>query len=344
MGELFREGGPHRIRRTGPDECHMSVTLPVDEAGMLGRECPSDTCSPGYFKVKPGTGVTGQTVAYCPYCRSAGDPEEFHTEAQREFARDVAVNEAIGGVNDMIRGALGLDAAGKKKIGGGLISIEMSLQPTQPSYISRPIEQELRRDLLCSTCGLQHAVFGLAVWCPDCGADLFLSHVGEEFSVIRRILAAVSDRNTQLGPRVAARDVENALEDVVSLFETVLKVMCRLYLRSQGMPEEEITTTIETKVRNKFQSIALADATFAALLGRPLLGGESASTIAALTEIFEKRHPITHNLGIVDRKYIRKVASGELVGREVRVSASEVIAAIEVVERVLAGAYRPSAA
>jgi len=81
--EIFREGGLHNIKRTGPDQYSMNVSLPTDSDGMLARECPSDTCSPAYFKVKLGTGITGgQTEAFCPYCAHKDEPGDFHTKAQ----------------------------------------------------------------------------------------------------------------------------------------------------------------------------------------------------------------------------------------------------------------------
>lgn len=342
MGDLFKEGGPHRVRRTGKDQYEMSVSLPLDEAGMMGRECPSPECSPAYFKVKPGTGLLDQTVAYCPYCRTAGDPTDFHTQAQHQYARSIAVGEASDGLNELLKDALGIGHTGKKKIDGGLISIEMSLKPVRRPPVGRPVEEELRRDLVCAVCGLAHAVFGLAVWCPDCGVDLFLSHVHQELSINRRILDAVPTRQLELGSRVAARDIENALEDTVSIFEAVLKAICRLHLALTGMAKEQIATTIESKVRNRFQSVALAPAAFAEVTGRDLFEGCSEQEVEWLRQIFEKRHPITHNLGVIDRKYLARVESGETLGREVRVTATEVGRAIDLVERVLAQAYQAS--
>ncbi len=58
MSDLFMPGGPHNIKRTGPDQYSMSISLPKDTDGMHARECPSEVCSPAYFKVKPGTGIT----------------------------------------------------------------------------------------------------------------------------------------------------------------------------------------------------------------------------------------------------------------------------------------------
>lgn len=95
---LFREGGPYSIRRTGPEEHSLSTPIPADECGRIARTCPSGTCSPGYFRLKPGTGlIEGVEVAYCPYCRHAANPEEFTTEEQIRYAQDIAMREAKRG-------------------------------------------------------------------------------------------------------------------------------------------------------------------------------------------------------------------------------------------------------
>lgn len=43
-----------------------------------------------------------------------------------------------------------------------------------------------------------------------------------------------------------------------------------------------------------------------------------------LDAAFEKRHPITHNLGVVDRKYLERAQAAERHGREVRIVATEI--------------------
>jgi len=136
---LFREGGPHRIRHTGGDTYEMRVSIPTDDEGRTARECPDEACSPGYFKVKGGTGITeGQEIAFCPYCRHEGDPSDYYTKEQVRYAKDVAEREAMNGVEDMLKDALGLGSTGKRKLGGGLLSIEMSMQPFQKPPVRRP--------------------------------------------------------------------------------------------------------------------------------------------------------------------------------------------------------------
>lgn len=128
--EIFRQGGPHNIRRTGRDQYTMSVEMPTDAMGMTARECTDATCSPGAFKIKYGTGLTGeQEHAYCPYCRWATDPDEFITEEQKRYLQDIVTDEASQGLDRMVKGAFGLGPSNRKKIGGDFISMEMKYEP-----------------------------------------------------------------------------------------------------------------------------------------------------------------------------------------------------------------------
>jgi hypothetical protein len=48
---------------------------------------------------------------------------------------------------------------------------------------------------------------------------------------------------------------------------------------------------------------------FQEVLSIPLLDHLQPAKVAALMQTFEKRHPITHNLGIVDRKCLERLQS-----------------------------------
>jgi predicted nucleic acid-binding Zn-ribbon protein len=277
--DLFREGGPHNIKRSGDDEYQFSIELPTDEDGMLGRECVSSECSPGYFKVRPGTGITeGHLEAFCPYCRHSGEPREFTTKAQMEYAKSLVMREAQQGLNHMVKKALGIGPSGRKKMGGGFISMELSYKPGTPRPVPRPLEEELRRDVVCPNCGLQHAVFGLATWCPDCGMDIFLSHVAEEFKAVERVIAAVGDRRANLGARIAARDIENALEDTVSIFEAVMKAITTRHLLNSGATQDEVHEIVEKRIRNVSSRYAQPRRSLSSISGSPCLKGPTKPT------------------------------------------------------------------
>jgi predicted nucleic acid-binding Zn-ribbon protein len=334
--DLFKGNGNDKIKRTGPDEYTMSVQIPTDADGLVGRECPDYSCSPGYFKVKLGTGIIeGHEEAYCPYCRHASEPSGFMTKAQVEYAKNIVLREAERGISNMIENALGLGPSRKKRFGGDFISIEMSYKPGRLPQVRPPIEEELRRDVTCPKCGLEHAVFGLASWCPDCGSDIFLVHVDKEFAVVRCMLGDVKRRHEQLGARVAARDVENALEDSVSIFEAALRAMTKRYMKNSGNSDQDINDVLRKRVANRYQSIQLAAEVWEREFGIELFKDCDKTGVETLRSTFEKRHPITHNLGIVDRKYMERVRSGELEGRDVPVTVEEIEGAIAFSSQVL---------
>ena len=70
---------------------------------------------------------------------------------------------------------------------------------------------------------------------------------------------------------------------------------------------------------------------------QPFAGIEAGEILEEARTVFEKRHPITHNLGVIDRKYLERVRSGELEGREVRITPWEVEQAIELAGRFFGG-------
>lgn len=332
---VFKEGGPYQIKRIGTDKFSMQMSIPADADGFVGRSCPNNACCPGYFKVKLGTGIReGQLKAYCPYCRHEEEPGGFFTSSQAEYAKQIALHEAIKGINERIQDALDLGPSGRKTYGGGMFSIEMSYKPGTLPPVMPPMEEVLRRDITCPHCGLQHTVFGLATWCPDCGRDIFLIHMDKEFEAIQKMLSDVKRRREVLGARVAARDIENALEDVVSVFEAAMRAITLRKMKESGLSDDQIQEKFK-KIGNKYQNINLAKQVCEDEFNVQLLNGFDSKQIDSFRLTFEKRHPITHNLGIVDRKYLEKVRLGELEGRDVSVTPEEITMVIDLATKIL---------
>ena len=324
-------------RSLGGDRCEVSVSIPTDGTGMIPRECPDvPSCLPGYFRVKGGTGIVDPTYGkcFCPYCGKEAEPDHFLTPGQVKYAESVAFREAHGMFDDLLRRELGLDRRGHRKLSGGLLEVTMELKPSRPPPLKYPREDEVRRDLTCPHCSLEHAVFGLAIWCPDCGEDIFLSPVDAELEVINKILADVSGRRERLGRRVAVRDVENALEDLVSLFEGVLKFVTRRSIeRTSG---KEAADNALKRIRTGFQNPNKAAELLLDLLNVELFAGVDEADRKAFTRTLGKRHPITHNLGVADPAYKARSDSWVREGRDVSVSVDEVIAACGIARRVFA--------
>lgn len=334
--DLFREGGEFNIRKLGDEQYEMQVPIPTDEAGLIARECTRPECSPGYFKIKGGTGLPGPMAeSYCPYCRVAAEPSKFATAAQWAYVLDQGKNEAKKGLDRVIRDTLGFKGSNRRNLVDGLIKIDITYDPPRTGIVAKPIEDELQRDIVCPRCTLVHAVYGLATWCPDCGSDIAAEHIRLELHHLALILADVPNRRAKLGARAARRDIENALEDCVSVFEAAVKYFLRRHLSEKGTPDSEIETILGRKIRNGFQDLARAPELFLEYCGIPLFEALTSDQLAELTRLVGMRHPITHNLGVVDRKYLERTAASERIGRELRISEAEVGLAIHLVERML---------
>lgn len=337
--DLFKSEGPYKFEKAGHEEYRLSAPMPVGADGHYARECPDKTCSPGYFRVKGGTGLTGDDCqrAFCPYCRGEDDPQEFITRQQLDYMESIVTRQATKGLTEMLHETLGIKPGRPKRMGGSFLSIEMSVKSTPAPPVRVPFEEELRRDITCPLCGLEHHVFGLATWCPDCGRDIFLAHLKSELEVLSAMLNDVPRRREGLGERVAAKDLENILEDLVSVVEAVLKLVTRRKL-SESLDPDEVDSRLK-QIGNAYQSISRGSKVLREQIGLDLFDAPASATGATLEGTFEKRHPITHNLGIVDRKYLERAVAAEVEGREITVTEVELRSSIELVESALADVY-----
>lgn len=281
-----------------------------------------------------GTGITGNLpLAYCPYCRHETAPSNFITAEQKRYALDLVKEQLASGLGDMFAKALQLDSSGKRRIGGGLFSIEMWLERSTRARPRLPFEERVRRDVVCHHCGLDQSVYGLATWCADCGSDIFLTHVEEEFGVIRAMLGDLPRREQVLGARVAGKDLENALEDIVSIFEGGLRAFVRRHLLGSGKTLDEVREIFRKEVRNGFQSIARSEELLRKLCSLEIRQALASPQLEELARVFAKRHLIAHNLGVIDRKYLESTNTHGNEGTELPISIPEI-------ERVLGIAIR----
>lgn len=183
------------------------------------------------------------------------EPSDFTTKEQVRYAKDHVVQELSNGLDRMFKDVFKLGPSGRRTLNrGGMISMEITHKSSSQRPIRKPVEEQLRRDVICPSCGLDHSVYGLATWCADCGTDIFLTHIDAELAVIGKMLSDVPRRREILGERIVAKDLENCLEDTVSIFEAVLKILTRRAFIKQEMTAEEIDQIFRQN-GNCFQSI-----------------------------------------------------------------------------------------
>src|SRR5258706_12405564 len=90
MWRILMDDAIRHLRRL---ENGMKISMPTDENGLTGRECPNPDCL-GTFKIKFGTGLKGEKLpCHCPYCGHIAPQDQFWTQEQLAYIQSIAMNE-----------------------------------------------------------------------------------------------------------------------------------------------------------------------------------------------------------------------------------------------------------
>jgi hypothetical protein len=284
----------------------IPVSIPNDEDGYLGRECPK--CE-SYFKVTLGTGITtGNPPCHCPYCGEVGSPDVFWTQGQIEYARSVALNKITGAVlKDLKKLEFTSKPTGAFGIG---ISMKVEGRPHPIRYFH---ESRLETEVVCGGCTLRYAIYGVFAYCPDCGQHNSLQILEKNLELAGKQLALAGTLEGDLSAQLVA----DALENGVSAFDGFGREICRVHSGKSSNPAKAEAIS--------FQNLAGAQKNVQALFGVDLVSGLPADEWDALCRSFQKRHPLAHSMGIVDEEYLKKTSDPPArLGRKVPIPPGEV--------------------
>lgn len=285
----------------------ISIPIPPDEEGYIGRECPVETCL-GYFKITPGTGLKGPAPCHCPYCGHSGEHNTFFTPEQIEYAKSVAIRRITDAVH---RDLKSLEFEHKPQGAFG-IGISMKVTNSAPHPIRYYREKRIETKVVCDKCTLRFAIYGVFGWCPDCGAHNSLQILSKNLELAKKELLLAASVEIELAEHL----VGDALENVVSAFDGFGREIC-------SQKAADIRFQNMTGARRRVQE------TF----GFDFADELSADSWIATCRIFQKRHLLAHKMGVVDDEYVQRANDpGAVVGRRIRVTQDEVSLAISLVE------------
>lgn len=282
----------------------LSISIPPDNEGYTGRECPE--CKK-YFKIKFGTGIDGDVPCHCPYCNHTGSHDEFWTTAQIEYAESVAIQKISG---DFLKSLKKLE---RKPNRNDFISIGITVKgnPTPITYYS---EKELEEKVTCSNCTLEYTIYGTFGYCPDCGIHNSQQILFANFDTITKMLELAKNADSD----IAQRMIENCLEDAVSSFD--------------GYGRE--CTSKAGKVIS-FQNISGAKKNIQNSFGIDISSSLIPDDWQFVTNQFQKRHLLSHKMGIIDDEYIKKTNSNPAtIGRKVKVDSDDVVKLINALKSI----------
>ncbi len=301
----------------GPE---FRISIPTDDKGMIGRECPQIDCE-GYFKIQPGTGLVGENLpCHCPYCGHTAEVNDFLTKAQADYLKSALMHQVT---DAMLKDFKALEFNHRSHGGFG---VDVSLRVTgRPTPIRHYQEQQLETEVVCDHCALRYAIYGVFGFCPDCAIHNSLQILDKNFQLIAKMLTLAESQESALAESL----VENALEDCVSAFDAFGRETCRVFASKGADPARagEI----------RFQNIVGARDRVQQQFGVDFSASSNAADWTQVRQAFEKRHLLVHKLGVVDENYLQATGdSRALLGRKVPITAAEV-AALAVSLRFIGG-------
>lgn len=294
------------LRRLGNS---ISIPIPADENAFTGRECPQPDCE-GYFKIELGTGLKGEGLpCHCPYCGHTAGHDQFWTKEQIEYAKSVAMRKITDAIHKDFK-KLEFDHKPKGAFG---IGISMKVKTGRPTPIHHYREKKLETEIVCDSCTLRYSVYGVFAFCPDCGQHNSLQILDKNLELVLKMLGMAATVEAEL----AGRLVENALEDCVSAFDGFGREILRIHAKKSSDPAKAEKVS--------FQNLDSANQNVFGLFSFELKAGLSSGEWNTAIRGFQKRHLLSHKMGVVDVDYLRK--SGDthaVVGRKIDIGAGEV--------------------
>ncbi|MFF9013552.1 hypothetical protein ACF09C_11390 [Streptomyces sp. NPDC014870] len=299
------------------DQYKVSVSMPFDPDGFYGRQCPE--CSM-LFRVNADDyeALPEGLQLWCVYCGHNADHTEFWTDQQRERAMEAA--RALG-AQIVHQGFTRMLRKSRSTARRGQVSISFRNRPPYPRPLPGIDEERLARTRTCAGCEIRYGVFGEHRYCPVCGrlpaATVAFDALQAETARLDALASLHDETKAVLREQgVFTRSWVDAVENVVGVVEAL----------GSSVFHERVTDS-EERLRGKgsvFQRLDdMADLFVSAGCPdvRALVGP---STWNRLTRTWAARHVFTHNDGVVDERYLRRVPGARTsLGQRLVISEAE---------------------
>ena len=322
----------------------LGVAMPAGEDGLWPLRCPKHP-EDHVFKIEvtqkshndehPGV-QSEDSPLYCPYCGYAADLWDFAPK-QHARLRAAATAAAEQLTTSMLDEMLGKAFGGRSRSssrGAGISSIGFEFKrgnpPRRRSLPELGEVDETRRTMQCGACGEVVAVYGLAIYCPNCGRLAPAEQFGELIRMHRDGLAAldavpqeVKRELTESGALGA--NYENTIKDGFGALEAFLRARFEVAapgvaLRGKG---------------NVFQRLGDAAALYRKHLGVDLPALLGADDWDQLNQAASMRHVLVHNAGIVDARFLDRLPDWpQQAGQRIQIKKSDAVGFVALLERV----------
>lgn len=314
----------------------ISVKVELDDDGYLDRLCPNSECKRA-FKVLMEDWKTKVADArvYCPFCRHERRATAWNTKKQ---SRSIA-DQGVASVQKILGEGLSADARrfnqeqrARGRRSRGLFDVSMSLEykpGRKPVIIPAKAAEELRQRFACEECGCRYASLGASFFCPACGHNSVLRTFDATVETVRKA--------TNLRGALAGSLDADSLEDAVrqTLEDQFPRLVGAFERFSEGLFSKLANESQHPRQGAYFQRIDDGSNLWFAATGSAYEVFLSPTEIARLKLLFQQRHVLGHNQGIVDQSYLdRSGDTSYSVGQRLVIRETDVLELADLVSRL----------
>jgi hypothetical protein len=315
--------GARVVDRDG-DNVRFEITMPVDDQGFFGRQCPSCRL---VFRIDADAfeALPDDAEMWCVYCGHRDDPSDFITQQQLDRATSAVGDWGEQYIRRQLGPALSRLSRPAPRSGWG-IGIKVHMDPYYPRPLPGVSEEELIRVRTCVACSVRYAVFGEHRFCPTCGPLLAITVAIDALEAeTTRLDLLVNLPASVVAVLREQGGLTRSLVDTIKNLATIVEVLAGAVFRATVV---NAATTLQGK-GNIFQRLddtadLFANAGYPDL--RVVVGD---ATWQRLQEIWAARHVFTHTDGVIDARYLARVPSSPAtLGQRLTVSEVQVRQAI----------------
>lgn len=315
------------------DVIDCSVQFVSDNKGYFDRKCPNPEC--GYiFKINPTDWVekVSDEEVHCPLCGFIDKSYNWNTLNQEEEIKKIAIGLTLNHFLEKVGQTFSKTANAFKD--SRFLKFEYN-PGRKLSFINNPIGQlpEWEKDIICNRCGTRYSVRGIAYFCPCCGHFAVEDIFDETLKSLVKMLESIEEirywfeqkYDSDAAETMSRSSIEGSLGDVISAF--------------QKYAEATFTSRSKKQVRpNDFQIVQKGSALYKDEFGFGYDKWLNSSEIEFMELMFQRRHILEHNSGLVDEMYLKKSKDSTYkIGQRVLVKPDEVKQLIDIMIRLSDG-------
>lgn len=311
----------------------IPITLQSDKKGYFDRECPNENCLYTFkINMKDWEEKVSDEEVHCPMCGHIDTSEKWWTQKQLEEMQNLAADYAVALISEKLGEAFDSLARSTRRNKFVKITYKPGRRIT---FENNPIGQseEWETDITCEECGTRYSVIGSAYFCPCCGHNSAVSAFDESMDSVEKMLASLSEMKQMLTASYG-RDkaetmcrglLESSIGDIVSAFQ---KFAACHYDKLTG----------KTSRINDFQIVEKGSQLFKDITGKGYEEWLSEKELHEMNMLFQRRHLIEHNNGMVDQRYIDKSGdSSYVVGQRLVVKESDALTLLAIIKKLGTG-------